>query len=56
MTVARVNFSHGDHDSHRETIKTLRRVAKKRTKSWLFWVTCKAPSCVWAMFGPVVFS
>jgi pyruvate kinase len=32
MTVARVNFSHGDHDSHRETIKTLRRVAQEEDK------------------------
>ncbi len=27
MDVARLNFSHGDHDSHRATIKTLRRVS-----------------------------
>ncbi|MCB9432228.1 MAG: pyruvate kinase [Ardenticatenaceae bacterium] len=27
MTVARINFSHGDHESHRATIETLRRVA-----------------------------
>jgi pyruvate kinase len=27
MDVARLNFSHGDHDSHRRTIRTLRRVA-----------------------------
>jgi pyruvate kinase len=32
MTVARVNFSHGDHNSHRKTINTLRRVAKEEGK------------------------
>jgi pyruvate kinase len=32
MTVARVNFSHGDHDSHRETINTLRRTAEEEGK------------------------
>ena len=32
MTVARVNFSHGDHDSHRETINTLRRVSQEEQK------------------------
>jgi len=32
MTVARVNFSHGDHDSHRDTVKMLRRVASEEKK------------------------
>ncbi|MCB8943013.1 MAG: pyruvate kinase [Ardenticatenaceae bacterium] len=32
MTVARVNFSHGDHESHRKTINTLRRVAQEEGK------------------------
>jgi pyruvate kinase len=32
MTVARVNFSHGDHDSHREIINTLRQVAVAEDK------------------------
>lgn len=32
MTVARVNFSHGTHDSHREVIETLRRIAKEENK------------------------
>ncbi|MCB9005532.1 MAG: pyruvate kinase [Ardenticatenaceae bacterium] len=27
MTVARINFSHGDHQTHIETVRTLRRVA-----------------------------
>ncbi len=27
MTVARINFSHGDHESHADTVKMLRRVA-----------------------------
>ena len=33
MTVARVNFSHGDHDSHRQTIETLRQVAQTEDKT-----------------------
>ena len=32
MTVARVNFSHGDHESHRKTINTLRRIAREEGK------------------------
>ena len=32
MTVARVNFSHGDHDAHRQTVQMLRRVAKAENK------------------------
>lgn len=32
MTVARVNFSHGDHESHRQTINTLRSVAQEEDK------------------------
>ncbi len=28
MTVARINFSHGDHESHRTTVTTLRQVAQ----------------------------
>ena len=29
MNVARINFSHGDHDAHRESIATLREVAEQ---------------------------
>ena len=29
MNVARLNFSHGDHEEHRETIRTLRRISKE---------------------------
>ncbi len=32
MTVARINFSHGDHDSHTKTINMLRRVAEAEGK------------------------
>ena len=32
MTVARVNFSHGEHDSHAATVDMLRRVAKEENK------------------------
>ncbi len=32
MTVARINFSHGDHESHRATVNTLRRVAQAEGK------------------------
>ncbi|MCA9967278.1 MAG: pyruvate kinase, partial [Anaerolineales bacterium] len=32
MTVARINFSHGDHASHRATIETLRRVAEAENR------------------------
>jgi pyruvate kinase len=29
MAVARLNFSHGDHDTHRQTIRCIRKMAKK---------------------------
>jgi pyruvate kinase len=32
MDVARLNFSHGDHDTHRETIRTIRRVSQELDK------------------------
>ena len=32
MTVARVNFSHGDHETHLETVGILRRVAEAESK------------------------
>ncbi len=32
MDVARLNFSHGDRDTHRETIRTLRRAAVETGK------------------------
>ena len=32
MTVARINFSHGDHEWHRATIATLRRVSQEENK------------------------
>lgn len=32
MNVARINFSHGDHESHRRTVATLRRVAQAEKK------------------------
>jgi pyruvate kinase len=32
MTVARINFSHGDHESHTQTVKTLREVAQSENK------------------------
>ncbi|MFN2193090.1 MAG: pyruvate kinase, partial [Candidatus Promineifilaceae bacterium] len=32
MTVARINFSHGDHASHAETVNMLREVAKEEGK------------------------
>ena len=32
MNVARVNFSHGDHDSHRATVQMLRQVATQENK------------------------
>lgn len=33
MDVARLNFSHGDHDSHRELIDTLRKAAEARDRN-----------------------
>ena len=32
MNVARLNFSHGDHESHRATVKMLREVAAQENK------------------------
>jgi pyruvate kinase len=32
VNVARINFSHGDHATHSETIETLRRIAKEERK------------------------
>lgn len=32
MTVARINFSHGDHDAHRQTVQMLRDVARSENK------------------------
>ena len=32
MNVARLNFSHGDHESHREVIETFRRVRERLGK------------------------
>jgi pyruvate kinase len=32
MTVARINFSHGDHESHTKTVQMLRRVAEAEKK------------------------
>ena len=33
MDVARLNFSHGDYDEHRERIKNIREVAKELDKT-----------------------
>jgi pyruvate kinase len=32
MDVARLNFSHGDHDTHREILKNIREIAKEQKK------------------------
>ncbi|MEM7111492.1 MAG: pyruvate kinase [Chloroflexota bacterium] len=32
MTVARINFSHGDHETHAKTFKTLRQVAQEENR------------------------
>jgi pyruvate kinase len=37
MTVARVNFSHGDHTSHTATVNMLRDVADKEGRCWPSW-------------------
>lgn len=33
MNVARLNFSHGDHDSHRKVIRSIREIADKKERS-----------------------
>lgn len=43
MNVARLNFSHGDHDTHREAANTVRQVAKDMGKSIAVLLDTKGP-------------
>ena len=43
MNVARLNFSHGDHESHREVIKTFRRVRERLGKPAAIMLDTKGP-------------
>ncbi len=43
MNVARLNFSHGDHETHREVIETFRRVRKKLDKPAAIMLDTKGP-------------
>jgi pyruvate kinase len=36
MTVARLNFSHGDHDYHGQTVKNIREACSKNGKYYLY--------------------
>ena len=43
MNVARLNFSHGDHESHREVIETFRRVRERLGKPAAIMLDTKGP-------------
>ncbi|MBE6600501.1 MAG: pyruvate kinase [Ruminococcaceae bacterium] len=43
MNVARLNFSHGDHETHKEVIETFRRVRKKLDKPAAIMLDTKGP-------------
>ena len=43
MNVARLNFSHGDHEYHREIIETFRRVRDKLGKPAAIMLDTKGP-------------
>ena len=43
MNVARLNFSHGDHEEHGARIKNIREASKKPEKLLLFYLDTKGP-------------
>lgn len=43
MSVARLNFSHGDHDSHRKTIEQVRRISRELNDTIAIMVDTKGP-------------
>mmetsp|Transcript_29709 Transcript_29709/g.45556 ORF Transcript_29709/g.45556 Transcript_29709/m.45556 type:complete len:320 (-) Transcript_29709:1620-2579(-) len=43
MNVARFNFSHGDHDSHGQTLARLRKVAKEKSRNTAVLLDTKGP-------------
>lgn len=43
MNVARLNFSHGDHDEHKNRIDTIRKVSKKLNKNIGILLDTKGP-------------
>ena len=46
MNIARINFAHGDLDSHRRAIAAVRAAATARPASaWPSSATCPAPRC-----------
>ena len=53
LNVARVNFSHGDHDTHRETVAMLRQVAKEEGKILAIMGDLQGPKIRLGRFAPL---
>jgi pyruvate kinase len=53
VNVARINFSHGDHESHTQTIATLRRIAEEERKVLALLGDLQGPKLRLGKFEPV---
>ncbi len=53
LNVARINFSHGDHDTHRETIALLRKVAAEEGKILAIMGDLQGPKIRLGRFAPI---